>query len=109
MLNELQKFEAAKKECEALNEESRKLSRELIALRERLAAELNISANGKFGLTSDAIKFNPEYNALIKKFKIAFSNSQNFNMKFLKVWKRELQEERRLKLERIGEDIKLAG
>lgn len=57
-------------------------------------------AHGKtaMGLTPDHIKANRDYRADKNAFDLAFQNVRNFNAKFNKMYKKEIQAERREKM-----------
>lgn len=73
-------------------------------IREQLYAELDRASDalkgypkGPMGLTPDHIKFSPEYRAKKQAFDLIFSKLRAFNGHFVKLFKKEIQAERRLK------------
>jgi hypothetical protein len=61
----------------------------------RLSLVLNAFPKGNLGLTSDVVKFSPEFRNAKTAFDVAFKKLQNFNKQFVRKFRREIIAERR--------------
>lgn len=52
---------------------------------------------GAMGLTPDNVKASVEFKTAKRAFDVAFSNLRNFNGQFVKVFKKEIAQERKIK------------
>lgn len=86
-----------------MNYATAKAKRDAVEMAERAAAKvfksIPGSGSGPMGLTPEHIRLSPEYRAAKEAWAKAFKALQDHNRRFVKTYKREIQEERKARFE----------